>query len=351
MAGLYFNPLNRNIAVFSTMFFFLLVCNACSNSDDPEEPGNTKNPIEEIVSELEKGGKFKIFIQALKDMELEDASYTVFAIQDDVFNTSQNRNVTIVSTDVIKRHIIKGAYPNLHTASVLYSLENEALQVETAGAIIDGNEKELVYLNNTIINADYQKVGNSIIYSIDKIIPGNTQTPPTANEKDYLEWFAQRMEGRWMVIDTKRYRIETDWDGYKEMVKVTDMERCVPESEMIGKYVEVFNREMIDKEKRIYGDNIVTGGDAISHSAYGRSNAALWGLSFSSYDNIIELYSFINIAGNIHQWGGVGIDRKYGVGAYMKYTSRQHGFLINPPNHYPSQKDSLVFLLQKTGNR
>ncbi|MBD8389000.1 fasciclin domain-containing protein [Dysgonomonas sp. BGC7] len=150
---------------------FALCFTACSDDDnggDTLDPTEIEKQKQSVVDELQKDNSLSVFTQVLNSIDVSgiDANQlTVFAFNNEAASGTKSTEPTI-SQNLVKRHIIKGAYTieKLRSVDKIVSINKDTLFVS-----VDDNNNIMV--NNIILKAPVTKpAGNSVIYVIDDII-------------------------------------------------------------------------------------------------------------------------------------------------------------------------------------
>lgn len=162
-----------------TLSSFLFI--ACSDDDESTsvDPGTTAE-IKSVVEKLEKIGEVSEFASALKvaipNLNVPDEQLTVLAVVDN----SKKVGGEEYTTQVLKRHIIKGAHDlNKFSTDTLFlnSISNDVLQVT--------KKDSKVYVNGVSVNYHLPtKVDESAIYVVSEIIPQLADLKLPSNLRD-----------------------------------------------------------------------------------------------------------------------------------------------------------------------
>lgn len=337
-----------------------LIFYSCSDSEkdpvvDPNEQGSQ---IERIITELEKNNDLTIFSQALKSAKLPDSNgpVTVFAVFNSAFGDNNAKSRAVISGDEVSWHVVKGAHTDLSGVTSLQTLGNHNLQVNNADVELDGKKEKLTYVNDVIVNNEYKKVGENIIYTTNKVLPKDVVAPSVEKQNEYFEWLARKVAGTWLLMTNKKYDKITAWEGEKGEVVSVVQNGSNPAWN--GNLTETFNWEVVDKEKHIYGDIVLNSKikdeDFCPLGTNGMENM-FWGLisSQSQMDNRVGiLYYAKHPTLNLYMIQSVNIyiDREFGVGHRMKLIWEDYGYSMAPPNMYPSKKECIEFMFVKIRN-
>ncbi|WP_106829998.1 fasciclin domain-containing protein [Parabacteroides pacaensis] len=156
----------KNLLTFALLLSGLALTTVSCSSDDDPEPG--PSPIEEqvnkIVEELQKNPEISKFTEELKTLDIANVNtdeLTVFAVKNEAFKEMSKASVP----QSIKRHIAKGGYAidQLKDSMILKSITDDSLLVI--------RKEDQLFINGISIETTGVKVGKSVIYEVEGMIP------------------------------------------------------------------------------------------------------------------------------------------------------------------------------------
>ena len=201
------------VIAFSSLF---LSC----GSDNGEDNSTLKKELNGIIESLEKDGNYKMFVDALKLLNvgtINAENLTIFALSDFLIKELGFENNGIVDPIVIKRHVMKGGQSyeyltweygsenedeiNYHK---LYCISGEVVTIKLLGGI--------PILNGAEVHDGGLKVGNSYIYTISTLIP--------------QENIVEKIIGKWKY-DRSEYSIKVHIPGISEAEIIEHVEDLI----------------------------------------------------------------------------------------------------------------------------